>query len=329
MNNRAIQFARQWALLWLLCAVLAAPVSASITRLTGASNASEQSGAVHEGAASNAQSAEARQQVQDILNQSRFSRWSPQKLEETKLDLNVDIGLGEWIWEQIKAFGRSLLNLWHYIADPLGQLFQDFWKWLKGLFPSPSSSPALPSAPGGWNFDFATIIRIVGWVLLAVVIVVLGVLLFKRMRATPRRGRSTRVLSREQVRSALETGEALALEGHEWVEQADKMLAEKDLRAVYRALYLAMLAGLHTAGKIDFRRTRTNWFYVRRFKGDEADRNIFGDLTELFDQVWYGSQPARIDEVSRVKAKVVSLVGEAALAPARESQSTNGGPRRA
>ena len=321
---------RMLVILIAICVLLfAAPGFASFTRLTGGDSEPIPSASLETQAPpSNATSAEARQQIQDILGRSDYSRWSPERLETEQSAID-DLPAMEKLAELWKAFWKALKKMWEYFWEPISNFFGDLWDWLKGLFPSPSpTSPLGPSNPSsGWNIDFPFILRLIGWVLLAAVIVVLGFLIFKRMRGMPKSGRSARVLSRQQVRTALESGEALALEGHEWVEQADKLLAEKDLRAVYRALYLAMLAGLHSSGKIDFRQTRTNWFYVRRFKGGDGDRGVFSELTELFDEVWYGNRTARIDEVSRVKSKVVSLVGEAALVPAQATQAQKGASR--
>jgi hypothetical protein len=121
-------------------------------------------------------------------------------------------------------------------------------------------------------------------------------------------GHAGRVLSREQVREALESGEALALGTPQWMAEADRLAQQGDLRAVFRALYLALLSGLHTQGRIDFRRSRTNWTYVRRFRGVETDRRIFATLTSLFDRVWYGLKHPSGASFERVRGQVAALL---------------------
>ena len=103
--------------------------------------------------------------------------------------------------------------------------------------------------------------------------------------------------------------------------EADRLAAEQDFRAVYRALYLALLSGLHTAGKIEHSLTRTNWTYVQRYRGPGEERQTFGDLTALFDRVWYGRKPADGNDLPTIQQKVATLtdakLSNAALSRAR------------
>ena len=83
-----------------------------------------------------------------------------------------------------------------------------------------------------------------------------------------------------------------------------------EFRAVYRALYLALLSGLHAANKIDFRKTRTNWTYVRGYRGPEPEKVTFTSLTALFDRVWYGEQPAAQSSIPEVRRRVAWLLAK-------------------
>ena len=72
-----------------------------------------------------------------------------------------------------------------------------------------------------------------------------------------------------------------------------------------------MLSHLHGAGKIDFRKNRTNWSYVSRFKGSDEQRRLFRGLTALFDDVWYGLKPPRGVNIDTVKDQVAQLMNHA------------------
>jgi len=152
--------------------------------------------------------------------------------------------------------------------------------------------------------------KCIAWGLLIAFVIFGGVLLYRRLRDTPLSGRTGRVLNREKIHEALESGEALALDGPQWLNEANRLAREQNYRAVYRALYLALLSGLHAVNKIDFRKSRTNWNYVSRFRGPTEQRDVFASLTELFDLVWYGLKPAKADAIDDAKHKVASLLGE-------------------
>ena len=109
---------------------------------------------------------------------------------------------------------------------------------------------------------------------------------------------------------ALAEGEALAFQSPEWLDEADRLAAEREFRAVYRALYLALLSGLHAANKIDFRKTRTNWTYVRGYRGPEPEKAAFTSLTALFDRVWYGEQPAAHSSIPDLRRRVAWLLAK-------------------
>ena len=150
------------------------------------------------------------------------------------------------------------------------------------------------------------ILKLVAWGVLGVALIFLVVLVIKSLGRPTMQGASARVLSRRQIRGAMEAGDALALDAAGWIDEANRLAAEKDFRAVYRALYLALLSGLDKAGKIEHDRNRTNWTYVRRYRGPAEEKQVFGELTNLFDRVWYGRKPAE-DDLDELRRKVEQL----------------------
>jgi Domain of unknown function (DUF4129) len=144
------------------------------------------------------------------------------------------------------------------------------------------------------------------WVFVAALVIYLAIMLFKIIGVKPT-ANTARVLSQEQIREAMESGNALALDSSQWMEQARRLAGEQDFRAVYRALYLALLSGLHAAGKIEHNRNRTNWVYVAHYRGPAPERARFSELTELFDRVWYGRKTAQEDNLDQLRVDVAML----------------------
>jgi hypothetical protein len=258
--------------------------------------------------AHNSTSAEPKEKLQEILARPLFQRWQLRQMRaqpkqtETKL---VD-GMVEELQRRIREF-----------IDWLGQN-------LKTLMPQ--SAPNLPSVT--WLdklMSMAETLKVVGYVVLAAALVVTAIWLYRAWRAMDRSPRSSKVLSREQVRVALDSGQALAMDSQSWLVQAEQLASESDLRSVYRAIYLALLSGLHAQGKIDFRQTRTNWVYVSHYRGVIEERELFSSLTGLFDQVWYGHRPADAMRLGEVRASVLQLVGDAGRVQAGGAVSSNSG----
>lgn len=152
---------------------------------------------------------------------------------------------------------------------------------------------------------------LLGYVLLAATVAFLVVSLFLylggRERPPPKPARRKRV----GIARALEEGDALACDKAEWSRQADRFLADGELRLAFRSLYLGLLSGLHEQGRIAFIQNRTNWHYVRSFRGRDEARRAFAEMTDIFDRVWYGVMPV-IDNhgLARMRERVAALLAE-------------------
>jgi hypothetical protein len=242
-------------------------------------------------------------QLAEILQRPLYQRW---KLRQER---------ASWEWEEVDFENDLFDSIVGMIKDALQSIVKlvedvvdSFIAWLKRWFsirppPGPRSSSWVEGLGG-----VAGLLRLLGWIALAALLVFLVWLGFRLLRDIEPRGSAAHVLSREQVQAALESGEALALAGPQWLVEADRLAGARDFRSVYRALYLALLSGLHTAGKIDFRKSRTNWTYVSRFRGPGEQRDLFSSLTALFDDVWYGLKEAEGASIEMVKRQVSSLM---------------------
>lgn len=173
-------------------------------------------------------------------------------------------------------------------AQEDGGLFLKFLRWLlETLFGKPKPKPVELEMPG----LPVELIRGVAYVALGVAI---AVLLFLLVRSYLNRRKDEEGDDEEASGLAGGTGEtadlesALAKAPHGWWSDADALAARGDFRAALRALYLAVLSALHRRGAIDYDPTRSNWDYVRAFKGALEELPGFRELTRRFDFGWYG-----------------------------------------
>ena len=116
------------------------------------------------------------------------------------------------------------------------------------------------------------------------------------------------VSSRQVLQAAMDQGDALAAGSDEWAEHARQLMREEDLRLAFRAMYLSLLSGLHSAGLIYYQAQRTNWRYVQTFRGDAPQRSSFASLTRRFDDVWYGQRQPDPEGFAQVSGQVQSLL---------------------
>ncbi|MDH5509136.1 MAG: hypothetical protein OEZ32_02160 [Nitrospinota bacterium] len=240
-----------------------------------------------------------RQLLSEILQRPVYQRWKlRQSLEAEPREESI-----------LAQMARSTLqSIW----DGFKRIVKWIWKQIKK---SNISLPNLPSAPGNM-LDY---LKMGAWGAFALLLVVAGLYLYGMRKKLRDNIRLAVVLSREKVKEALESGQALALDTDGWMNEADRMGAEGDFRAMYRAIYLGLLSGLHESGRIDFRKNRTNWVYVNGYKGSLAERADFGALTETFDQVWYGLKPAEGVSLDEVKAMAGRLLSGRSMAGRREA----------
>ena len=239
-------------------------------------------------AASGADSAapDPHEQLGQILQQPAYQQWKQQQSAEIPyLDVRVS---GTW-------------------SDRLGHDWDVFTDWLASLFRgTPRRAPSHPVA-SGFGSSLPGMLKVIAIVVIVVAVVLLFVVLFRSIKVRPPQGPTAKILSREQLHEALQSGDALALGSVEWMDEARRLAMEQNFRAVYRALYLALLSGLHTAGKIEHSRNRTNWFYVSQYRGPASERTTFSHLTDLFDRVWYGRLVAVNGNLDEIRQQIAEL----------------------
>ena len=81
----------------------------------------------------------------------------------------------------------------------------------------------------------------------------------------------------------------------EWIRYAQELLALGRHREAIRAWYHAILVGCWSNGLLHHRVGLTNWEYALALSAANSWRARFLDLTQRFDQAWYGGR-VEIDE---------------------------------
>ncbi len=159
------------------------------------------------------------------------------------------------------------------------------------------------------SYSFGIMLLLLGKILIVVVVLLIIYALInlwlgrRPVAAKPETNAKIRNIHR-----ALEQGDALALASGEWMDRANDFAVAGDFRLMYRALYLALLAGLHEKGKIRFRRCATNYTFVRSFHGTDSQRHIFEELTNRFDHVWYGWKVYPTAATDELKGHIATLL---------------------
>ena len=222
-------------------------------------------------------------QLRQILQQPLFQQWRLRERRHTTSAKNP---------------------FWH----ALGKQWDRLMKWLGHYF-HPHKRRALQGHHAGAGFSFASFLEIMGMVLGIALVAGIVMVLFRWQAIGKAATASTDgLLSRDKIKQAMEQGDALAMASDSWMRAARQFGSDGDFRAMYRAMYLSLLAGLHENGKIRFRRNHTNWHYVRDFHGDKPERALFGSLTDLFDHVWYGRKIYPNINPESLRDKISSLI---------------------
>ncbi len=225
------------------------------------------------------------QQLEQILQGPMYQRWR----------LRQDEGAVEDDPTIARKYRSSL--------ERISEAMRAFIDRLLGRSTGQSAGPPVISG----NSNLPGVLKAAAWAVVGVAVIVAAALLLRLAGRTGGPVAKARILSRQQVDSAFASGDALALASGQWMEEGARLAAKGDYRAVYRALYLALLSGLHSAGKIDFNRNRTNWTYVQQYRGPGEERTTFSGLTELFDRVWYGLKTPEETNLDQLMGQVAEL----------------------
>lgn len=125
---------------------------------------------------------------------------------------------------------------------------------------------------------------VVGWIVLAVALATVSWLLWKVM---PRR----RLPDTPEPRT-IETETRTRPGRGEWLARAAEAEASGNWGEAVRARYRAVVAGLIDREEIDDADGATSGEYRRSFDGTTDRKQLFDQVTDRFEEVWYGGRPA-------------------------------------
>ena len=166
-------------------------------------------------------------------------------------------------------------------ASALQQLLARFRRWLSSLLPRPQ-----PLGGG----DISPLWRqILIYAVCAVGLIALFFALWKLLPGIRRRKPSAKLLADRVV-----LGERLAPDqsSADLLTEAEALARAGDLRAAIRKAYIALLCELGERKVIRLAQHKTNRDYLRAVRDQAALYATMRPLTERFEHVWYGYEPA-------------------------------------
>jgi hypothetical protein len=86
-----------------------------------------------------------------------------------------------------------------------------------------------------------------------------------------------------------------------------KLVAEGDYRGAVRAYFLLVLQTMHRNKRIEWKKPKTNFDYVREV-ANEPFQPEFSKLTYYFELVWYGQQGVLKNDFNRLEPEFTQLL---------------------
>ena len=216
-------------------------------------------------------------------------RMPREKIDDTDANEGFIAKFFDRIGVMLRSWARALLELMN--------------KWLQWLFPRHHFDSS------GSNWDWASSVRLLLWLLVAAVACALGLLLYRvwENRQRPRVVATTEI-TLPAVDVADENVGADQLPEDRWTALARDLLGRGELRLAMRAFYLASLAHLASRNLISLARFKSNHEYANelRRRGHSLPElnSIFSSNISVFESIWYGTHEVSSDLVNQFAAKV-------------------------
>ena len=178
-------------------------------------------------------------------------------------------------------------------TSAIGKAIDNFFKWLGGLFPRPSTpSPSFTAPDLSWLW----------FVFWAIMLSLLGLLLFLAARALSGGSFSLWGWGKRRKKSEVELRDEDAalfqLAPEELRDRADIFASQGNFREALRHRFISLLVLLDARGTWRYDIRRTNWEHIAALRRDETKRPLvapLSDLTRAFDRVRYGDAPCDED----------------------------------
>lgn len=206
-------------------------------------------------------------------------------------------------WDLSLPISDRLLA-WIFLLGTLLMWIKDgiwaFIEWVKSLFTQFPTSEIEKADFSNWVYLY-----------LGVLAITLGILVWIVFRQ-----RKTVSAIRPRVMpggSADEDIDASSRSASEWETRAETLLQEGRHREAVRAWYHAVLSMLIEQGQLDYHLGATNWEHAYALPSTLKYRPEFLDLTQAFEEHWYGftvRSPEQVDRFSRHARYILDGLGE-------------------
>jgi hypothetical protein len=186
-------------------------------------------------------------------------------------------------------------------TDTVGRLLDRFFSWLSdqlGAGPQ-AQNGTLPVRGMHW-----TVYALIAIVALAGIVV--GIRMLRARRAKAAQNAESEAVA--AVRLDAEDLTADRLPEEQWLELAERALAEQNPRLALRAFYLASLAWMGRSEYISIHPGKTNREYElelrRRLRTFPEARALFGANVAAFERAWYGLHDVATEEIGEFRARM-------------------------
>ena len=226
----------------------------------------------------------------------------------TQLDRSIDEVLQrpEYTWREprVKKVSEGEESaMWKRVEAWLKKQAHAFGDWIDSLF---KKNRGLPG--GGWNFPFSA--QGFTYILIAVVVVIIGLLVWFLWRSRSRAARigmeATPATPLPDLTSDDVSGDELPVDG--WTALALELLERGELRLAMRAFYFSSLAHLAARSLVNIAKFKSNRDYERELlRRSHALPNLtasFSDNVSIFDRVWYGQHVIDGDLMQQFRGNV-------------------------
>jgi hypothetical protein len=180
----------------------------------------------------------------------------------------------------------------------IGRKIEELYDWVLSWWPHAGRADEQQGPFGG-----------VGFVVIAVVIAIVAVLTLLALEVMRRSKPGARMpLAVSDPQSSRRDEDPLSRGANEWERYAAQLAAAGRIREAIRAWFHAVLVTLYAAGILHFRKGRTNWEYIALLAPALPWRGDFVQLTQRFEEEWYGHAESTADALDDCSARAKEIL---------------------
>ncbi len=240
-----------------------------------------------------------------VMNQPEYA-WRMPRERRQERDEDAMPGFLKRILETFEGWGKSVKK-WF---EKIGKWFGEIGKWLKKFFPEKHVEETTP----GSRFDWSANVRILLYVLLAIIGCVAAILAWRIWRKRRQMYAPLEVVSDANAAEPDLTDEnvdASQLPADNWLTLAHEMIERGEFRLALRAFYLAGLAFLGEQRLVALAKYKSDREYEkelrRRAHAFPALLPIFKENMTAYQRCWYGMRDVERAALDRAIANYEQL----------------------